>query len=103
MRMSDRAYFAYILGLLSLGACATTSYRYYGLTLENNCYQQGTLLGKQASNGWPDIPLETCKPDAASNGKCIIQLTDEFFRKDADLKNCVAALDTCQRGQKPSE
>ncbi len=92
----------YLLGILSMAACAAVEYRRYGLILPAECYDRGTLLGRQGSGGWPDIPFTQCKPDEVVRGKCVIELQDDFFAKDAELRQCRQALKDCETGDIPS-
>ncbi len=89
--------------LLVLGACgAGVVYRYYGADLPAECYAKGQLLGKQGKDGWPDLPLAVCQPDAVSKGKCAVQLRQDFFNKDRELNLCRQQLQDCQKGPPPS-
>lgn len=97
-------HFQFFLGLCMgatlLVACAALKYKYYGLDLPSECYQEGVLLGRSPTDkDWPDLPLTTCLPDARHKGKCVIQRIDDFFNKDKELNECRAALDACQRGK----
>lgn len=93
----------YGFGILTLIACATsTPYRYYGLSIPDDCYDKGTLLGHQGSDGWADLPFDECKPDQAIKGKCVIMRDADWFAKDKDLKDCQTALISCQKGPAPT-
>jgi hypothetical protein len=89
------------LGISVMTACATTSARYYGLSLPDDCYSRGTLLGD--SNEWPDMSFDICRPSKDILGKCIIQKDSDFFGMKQSLANCVIELDACQRGPMPRE
>lgn len=81
-----------LVGLTPMG-CAGVAWRYYGVSMPEACYDQGTLLGPQPKY---DLPLVACKPDASSSGKCVLMLQDEFFRLLADDKQCHVDLNACQ-------
>jgi hypothetical protein len=87
---------AYLLGVISMVGCASISYRYYTMSLPDDCYDKGTLWGKQGSGGWPDLPFLDCKPDSGNKGKCIAMMTSEFISQKKDLDECHVALDSCQ-------
>jgi hypothetical protein len=90
------------LALLGLIGCASTlNYRYYGLSLTDICYGQGSLLGKLGSDGWPDLPFTECQPDAAVKGKCVVELAADHFAKDAALQQCQSDLKSCESGVIP--
>lgn len=102
-------------GLLTVFGCATTfPWRYYGVQMPDSCYDQGRLLGKAGKNGWSDLTLDQCKPDPDPvtppkpgdpkpvKLKCMTILVDEFYSLKADDEKCHSALDSCQRGPKPT-
>jgi|SRR5271166_1194366 len=94
-KLREAGYF--VLGFALSLACATTQqYKYYGMNLSSDCYTSGSLLGKQGSDGWPDLPLSDCAPDAQVKGKCAIQLASDFFAKDKALADCQQQLSDCQ-------
>lgn len=112
--MRRSSFFAgYALGLLTLAACAGVTYRYYGIEMPVSCYQEGKLLGKSPNDSdWGDLPLNKCMPDLRSlegeirpatmeAGKCVVQLKEDFFKKDKALKDCQAALDRCEHPEPP--
>jgi hypothetical protein len=84
---------AFVLGFLVAG-CTAFSYRYYGIELQTECYDQGKLLGPDASK---DLPLATCKPDDVIKGKCVVMLVDEFERFKADHERLKVELKDCQK------
>lgn len=102
MRRYRNLALAYLLGVISMSACASVSYRYYTLNLPVECYDKGQLFGKLGKDGWPDLPLKTCEPDAVNQGKCVAMLTPEYISMRKDLEECHVALDQCQR-HPPSE
>lgn len=65
----------FLFGLLLLVSCAAFPYRYYGIQVEN--WEKGKLLGEEEKD---DLPLKVCKPDEASQGKCVVMMVDEFHR-----------------------
>src|SRR5882724_6916025 len=87
----------FIIGTAFTVSCAGIQYRHYGLSLPDECYQKGSLLGKLGKDGWPDVPFSQCKPDDVVKGKCVIELEQDYFSKDSELNNCREALDSCQR------
>lgn len=96
-----RILLGYSLGLLTLLSCAGVNYKYYGLELSPQCFDQGTLLGKQGSSGWEDLPLSSCKPDEIKKGKCIVMTSDEFFAAKQETLQLRQALKDCQAGSAP--
>src|SRR5215469_14150950 len=88
----------FIFALVLAAGCAATTWRYYGEQLPGRtivqadvgeklsdlCYNEGRLLGKEGSDGWPDLPLTECKPDTALAGKCVVQMTETYraLKKD---------------------
>lgn len=117
----------FILGLLTIAGCATVfPWRYYnsniperkiteqdvGKSLSDLAYDEGILLGKSGSGGWPDAPLNQCKPDPLPSPgaspspvpdelKCVTVLVDDFYSLKADDEKCHANLQTCQQGAAP--
>jgi hypothetical protein len=95
-----------------MAACATT-WKYYGELLSDRvltpddvgkklsdlCYDEGKLLGKQGSDGWPDLPLDECKPDQAIAGKCVVQTTDVYRALEKDDEDCHIQLSDCEKGK----
>lgn len=88
----------YVLGLMSVVACAGVTYKYYGISLPDECYDKGNLLGKLGNAGWPDLPLSQCRPDDVVKGKCVVQIQDEYFKMKTELEQCRQALSDCQSG-----
>ena len=84
------------VGILSLVGCASVSYRYYGLSLSNDCYAQGSLLGKLGAGGWPDLAFTECQPDPSIKGKCVVELAADHFAKETALEQCESDLKNCQ-------
>lgn len=95
-RLNDRRQMiaAFIAGL-ALSACAGLTYKTYGLKLQDECYDAGTLLGPKAKD---DLPFARCKPDAANKGKCRIMFNPEYERMRTDLADCRNQLQACQGG-----
>lgn len=91
-----RRYFGLgIIAGLALSACAGLTYKSYGLKLQDECYNAGTLLGPKAAD---DLPFARCKPDATNRGKCRIMFNPEYERMRTDLADCRAQLQGCQGG-----
>lgn len=101
MKRAKTFILGYGFGVLTLVACANVTYKYYGISMPDECYDKGTLLGKVGNDGWKDLPLTECKPDQSIKGKCVMQTTADFFNKEKDLQECQKALDACQRGPQP--
>jgi hypothetical protein len=95
--MSKKFLIGFALGLILPTGCASIAYRFYGLNLPESCYEQGTLLG--ATGQYPNIPFTQCEPDNVVRGKCVIQLEQDFYRKEADLLTCQSDLKKCQNPQ----
>lgn len=100
----------YALGLITLAGCATAfPWHYFASQMPDSCYEQGKLLGKEGKDGWPDLPLTSCKPDPDSADpkikpvklKCITVLVDDFYSLKADDEKCHADLQACQKGPRP--
>lgn len=95
-----------IIGLLfgaCLSACASAvQYRYYGMSIPPESFDRGDLLGRQGSDGWPDMAFSICKPDQQVRGKCVVMQTAEFFSMKRELEQLRRDLDACQRGVNPS-
>lgn len=77
--------------------------------MEMNCYDSGKLLGKLGKYGWPDKPLDTCKPDPTPSpgstlkpvlAKCITLDLDDFYAAKADYLQCQSDLSNCQAGRR---
>lgn len=76
--------------LVQICACASTmpsiGYTYYGLgALPPDAYATGKLLGKSGEQGWPDLTLTACEPDAISQGKCIVLVEAQFYSMVKEL------------------
>lgn len=105
---------SFILGsVLTFGtlfSCATTGawiWPYYATQMPSSCYDQGTLMGP-ASGAWPDLALDTCKPDPIPSGspspgpspvllKCMTVKVDDFYAAKADDEKCHSDLIACQK------
>jgi len=99
-----------VLGIGTIFSCATTGFvwPYYATQMPSTCYDQGTLLGPVSST-WPDLPLNTCKPDPEPTPgtptpmpspvrlKCITLKVDHFYAAKADNEKCHADLISCQK------
>lgn len=85
------------------GGCASVSFPwpYYASHMADSCYDQGTLYGKPGSDGWPDLPLIECKPDAVKKLKCITLLDSDFYALKSDDMKCHQDLQSCQGGAVP--
>ena len=81
-----------VLGSLLVG-CASFNYRYYGLEAAS---YEGKLLGPKPEN---DLPFSTCKPDETTAGKCVVMVSDEFFRMKQDYNETKQRLIECQGGR----
>lgn len=113
----------FFIGAFAVVGCASTfPWRYYGAHLHSRpiieqdvgkdladlAYAEGVLYGKTGSNGWPDLPLNDCKPDpdpspgAPSPGpspiklRCITLMDSDFYSLKADDEKCHSDLDACQ-------
>lgn len=118
----------FLAAVVGLIGCATAfPYRYYaehfqsraivqadvGKDLADLVYQEGILWGKSGSGGWPDVPLNDCKPDPDPTPgtpspvpspiklKCITMFDGDFYSLKADDEKCHSDLDACQH-PKPS-
>jgi hypothetical protein len=87
----------YLLGVLSLVGCAAAQYRYYGVSMPDECYDKGQLLGKQGDAEWKDLPLSMCKPDAQIKGKCTVEFQEDHFAKDQEFELKKKELVSCQQ------
>ena len=112
--------------ILVLGCATQFPYRFYnaqiksraiteadvGKDLATLAYQEGVLLGKLGSDGWPDRPFADCQPDPIPSPgaspapspnlmKCTTLATPEFYSLKADDEKCHSDLDVCQH-QPPS-
>jgi hypothetical protein len=74
--------------LLTLFACASFTYQYYGIIPS-----KGVLLGKTPKE---DQPLTVCEPDDQVKGKCVVLFTPEFERLRADLIDAQERLKACE-------
>ena len=82
--------------LLLIASCASTGidYRYYTIHPEVD-----RLYAKDIKD---DLPLlESCKPDAQDQAKCIGMFTPEFFKMKQELLELRESLNECQRGSEP--
>lgn len=103
MSATRRGFFSgFFLGVLAITGCAAVTYKYYGVSMPDECYSKGMLLGKLGKGGWPDLPMTTCQPDAQVKGKCWVQTTEDFFQKDQALSICMQQLQDCQHGAPPT-
>ena len=84
----------FILALLTVVACGTVQYKWYGLELRS--YQEGNLRGPKEKD---DLPVIVCRPDASSKLKCVVMLLDEFDRFKADHIQCKVRLKECERSR----
>lgn len=80
-----------------LGCASVQTYRYYGMEITPECYDKGQMLGKMGKDGWPDMPLKECAPDAAGKHNCVLELRADHFNKQRDLNNCQSDLIACQK------
>lgn len=94
----------YILGFLTIAACASTGrvYRYYNLDAPSELYDKSRLLGKAGTDGWPDLDAIVCKPDSVNKMKCAILTLPEYFAMKNELEILRADLVTCQKGVPPT-
>lgn len=84
-----------VLVSLILAACgASFNYKYYGLELDSECYNKGTLLGKTKKD---DLPFKVCAPDDYVKGKCVVMLVDDFFLLKKDFQTQQELLRECQK------
>lgn len=79
---------------LSFLACSSFAYKWYGMELSDQCYQEGKLLGPKPED---DLSLTQCKPTDALKGPCAVLPIDEFERLRTDLVTCQAELRACQQ------
>lgn len=96
--MVKHLFLGYALALLTLLACGSVSYKYYGVSIPSNCYDQGKLLGPDPSD---DIPFSTCKPEPGKPTKCWIMFSDELFAAKKEVMQLRQALKDCQKGHPP--
>lgn len=109
--MKYQALAFYLLGVLSMASCASVwTFRSYnaeirdrtiteadvGKSLADLAYSEGMLLGKLGSDGWPDLPLSDCKPDATNKMKCATMMLPEFYRLKDDDEKCHERLQACE-------
>lgn len=99
-RVLDRMLF-FTLGVLFFSACATT-WKFYGIEQTDECYDHLKLLGAPGTGGWADEPGSKCRPESGKLGKCVVQFSDDFFKKDTALLQCQRELKECQKGPKPT-
>lgn len=89
----------FITCLLLVG-CAGVSLRYFAL--EGVSYENGVLLADKPQN---DLPFSYCKPDEIKQPdgtikikrKCVVMLSDDFFKYKADYEDCKMRLNECER------
>lgn len=105
-----------LMGIVTVVGCASTGFPwlYYNAQMPESCYDQGKLLGKTGSGGWPDLSLSECKPDPVPSGsptpgrpspvllKCMTMKADDFYSLRADDEKCHADLQICQQGPMPT-
>jgi hypothetical protein len=97
MRLHRRsAFYGATISMISLISCASVTYKYYGLTVPDTCYAEGSLLGKLGASGWQDLPFSECEPDASLKGKCVVELASDHFAKETALEQCQSDLKNCQ-------
>jgi hypothetical protein len=105
------------MGLLTAFGCAsspTFPWKFYTPSMPPTCYDEGQLLGKLGSDGWPDLSLDECKPDpmpspgASPNpgpspvlDRCMIMNTQDFYAMQAAYLTCQNDLIACQQGPAP--
>lgn len=86
------------------GSAPVWNWPWYAPSMSADCYQHGSLLGKQGDGGWPDQPMSMCQPDPSPSGmqiKCgVFSVADVFDIKDK-YERCVNDLIDCQKGPKP--
>lgn len=92
-----RFIFGYLACIFTLAACGAIQYRYYGLMVPDPCYSEGKLVGPPTDSSWPSLSLTQCQPDDVTKGKCVVQLTEDFFKKDDALLKCQSDLAACQK------
>jgi hypothetical protein len=81
-----------VVGLTPWG-CASISFPYHFYNLQPVSYE-GSLLGPTPAD---DLPLSICTPDASSQGKCVVMISEQFFKLKADYLTTKQALVDCQR------
>jgi hypothetical protein len=79
------------------GAIGYFPYRYYALSLSEDCYEKGMLSGKPGKEGWPDLPLNNCKPDSGNLLKCLLMTDSDFYAAKTDFLKCEQDLSNCQK------
>lgn len=84
-----------LVGLSPLG-CASVVFPYHFYNAEPDSYD-GKILGPTAAD---DLPFSVCAPDAASNGNCIVMISDAFFQMKEDYLSTKQQLIDCQKGKK---
>lgn len=82
-----------ICGLAVVACAATFPYRHYGLDAAS---YDGNLLGPESKD---DLPLRVCAPDDQAKGKCVVLLTEEFFRMKQDYLDTKQRLIDCERNR----
>lgn len=93
----------YLIGVFTIIGCASVfPYKYYTPSMPDTCYDQGSLLGKLGDKGWPDLPLDECKPDAVVKAKCIVVIEQDFFALQGAYEKCQSDLTSCQHGPPPA-
>lgn len=97
---------SFLMGFMACALCvgcagAAIQYKYYGLEVPDECYSKGVLQGKEGKDGWKDLPFAECRPDAATKGKCWVEISEEHFKKENELLNCRQSLKDCQAGNPP--
>lgn len=116
----------FVIGVICVVGCASSfPWRYYGAHLHSRpiveadlgkdlaglAYAEGVLYGKLGKDGWPDRPLEDCKPDpdpvpggpspvaSPVKLKCVTLMVDDMYSLKADDQKCHSDLDACQKPQ----
>lgn len=75
-----------VLACLLLFSCASAT-NYYGIEWpESGLIDDAVLFVPKGSNAKKDLPMTTCKPDETVNGKCVVQLTEDFFNREREVE-----------------
>ena len=86
--MKFKTFIFFVLPLLII-SCAATSYKYYGLDLDEG--SSGTLQSDDPKNNL-DL-VETCE----KQGACVVLTREEFFKLARDFRETKKSLENCQR------
>lgn len=86
----------FLFCIFTLAACASTlKYPYFGMGMDDRCFEEGTLLGVDGKGEFdPDLnePMTKCRDFA-----CVVEKVEVRERLEADLESCQIQLEDCQK------